>query len=239
VSAPPRYVTQPDNFVQAPVRWLSGRVARLLAHTPVTPNQVTVTRGLINAAALALFVEGSYRSFVIGFVLFQLFELLDHVDGDLARLRHTTSRLGALLETFMDTYGARPSNLFGLCIALGMVRQGGGGSLLPLYLYVAIAIGRLLWLEYRGPFGWGEDRDAVLGGEHGHYLPLVGTGSSRRSLSNLVVIVYTWQNQIILWGGLLQIVRKDALLWALGAVALLNHLPWLILVTKGFWRARE
>jgi phosphatidylglycerophosphate synthase len=231
------YVTPPDNFVQAPVRWLSGRVARVLAHTPITPNQVTVARGLINAAALACFVEGSYRLFAVGFVLFQLFELLDHVDGDLARLRGTSSRVGMLMETFMDTYGARPSNLFGLCVALGMVRHGGGsGELLPLYLYVAIAIGRLLWLEYRGPFGWSGDRDAVLGGEHGHYMPVVGTGSPKQSLSNLMVIVYTWQNQFILWGGLLRYFWPPALLWALAFVAVLNHLPWMIVVAKGFRR---
>jgi phosphatidylglycerophosphate synthase len=229
-----RYVTPPDNFVQAPVRWLSGRVARALLPTPITPNQITVARGLINVAALACFVEGSYRLFVVGFFLFQLFELLDHVDGDLARLRGTTSRIGALMETFMDTYGARPSNLFGLCVALGMVRQGGG--LTPLYLYIAIALGRLLWLEYRGPFGWSDDRDAVLGGEHGHYKPLVGTGSSRQSLSNLMVIVYTWQNQFILWGGLLLYVWPAALLWALAFVAVLNHLPWITVVVRSFRR---
>jgi len=232
-----RYVTPPDNFVQAPVRWLSGRVARVLARTSITPNQVTVARGLINAAALALFVEGSYRSFVIGFVLFQLFELLDHVDGDLARLRGTTSKVGVLMEAFMDTYGAHPSNLFGFCIALGMVRQGAG--IVPLYLYAAIALGRLLWLEYRGPFGWSKDKGAVLGGEHGHYKPVLGTGSSRQSLSNLAVIVYTWQNQFMLWGGLLRPLVPGLLLWSFGAVAVLNHLPWLVLVAKGFRRARE
>jgi phosphatidylglycerophosphate synthase len=231
-----RYVTTPDNFVQAPVRWLSGRVARLLLRTPITPNQITVTRGLINVVVLALVVEGSYRAFAIAFVLFQVFELLDHVDGDLARLRGTTSSLGALMETFLDTYGARPSSLFGLCVALGMTRQGGG--MIPLYLYSATALGRLLWLEYRGPFGWNVHRDAVLGGEHGHYLPLVGTGSRKRTLSNLAVIVYTWQNQFILWGGLLSPLVPGALLWAMGAVAVLNHLPWVIIVADGFRRAR-
>lgn len=223
-----RYVTPPDNFIQAPVRWLSGRVARVLLRTPITPNQVTVARGIINAAALALFVEGSYRAFVWGFVLFWIFELLDHVDGDLARLRGSTSRVGALMETFMDTYGAHPSNLFGLCVALGMVRQGLG--ITPLYLYAAIAIGRLLWLEYRGPFGWGDDKAAVLGGEHGHYMPA-------NSLSNLGVIVYKWQNQFILWAGVLRPLDSRLLVWAFGVVAVLNHLPWLIVVSRGFKRA--
>ncbi len=221
------YVTQPDNLIQAPVRWLSGRVARLLLHTPITPNQITVTRGLINAVALGFFVAGSYRAFVIGFVLFWIFELLDHVDGDLARLRGTTSKLGALMETFMDAYGAHPSNLFGLCIAIGLVRQGGG--VVPLYLYAAIAIGRLLWLEYRGPFGWSEDKSNVLGGEHGHYMPM-------NSVSNVGVILYKWQNQFILWGGVLRPLEPRLLLWALGLVALLNHLPWLIVVARGFRR---
>jgi hypothetical protein len=133
------------------------------------------------------------------------------------------------METFQDAYGAQPSNLFGLCIALGMVRHGAG--LLPLYLYAATAIGRLLWLEYRGPFGWAADKEAVLGGEHGHYMPF-------NSVSNAGVIVYKWQNQFILWGGLLRPLEPRLLLWALGFVAVLNHLPWLILVTKGFRRAR-
>jgi phosphatidylglycerophosphate synthase len=228
-----RYVTRPDNIVQAPLRWASGRIAKLLVHTPISANQVTVTRGFINAAALGFFIEGSYRSFVIGFVLFWIFELLDHVDGDLARLKGSTSKVGALMETFIDCYGAHPSNLFGLAIALGMVRAGGG--IVPLYLYVAIAVGRLLWLEYRGPFGWGEDRDAVLGGERGNfYMPA-------NSVSNIGVILYRWQNQFILWAGVLRPLARgwDPLPWSFGLVAVLNHLPWLIVVGRGFRRARN
>jgi phosphatidylglycerophosphate synthase len=206
----------------------------------VTPNQVTVLRGLLNALALACFAGGSHRLLVWGFVLFQMFELLDHVDGDLARLKGMSSRMGALMEAFIDAYGARPSNLFGLCVAVGMVSRTGETA--SLALFCAIALGRLLWLEYRGPFGWGNQRSAVLGSEHGDYRRVLGVGSFRESVQNFLVIAYTWQNQFILWAALLQRVGEralkiDTLFWSMVLVAALNHIPWLALVLQGFWRA--
>jgi phosphatidylglycerophosphate synthase len=235
-----RFVTHPDNFLQVPVRWLSAKVSRALLPTPITPNQVTITRGLLNGGALLAFAEGSPGFLVLGFALFQVFEVLDHVDGDLARLRRRSSRFGMLMEAFIDTYGARPSNLFGLCIAIGMMRQT--GALTGPALFVVIAVGRLLWLEYRGPFGWGDQRAEVLGGEHGEYKPVFGTGSARKSLRNLAVITYTWQNQLMLWAALLQspvqrALGLDALTWSLVVVAVLNHMPWITLVSQGFRRA--
>jgi phosphatidylglycerophosphate synthase len=88
-----------DRYVN---RTLSARLSRALAAWPVTPNQITVVSlvaGLLGAWVLHL--EGVLAS-LAGLVLFQLSMVLDHVDGEVARLTFQFSRLGKWLDNFSD-----------------------------------------------------------------------------------------------------------------------------------------
>lgn len=83
-------------------RRLSWRITYRLAHTTVTPNQVTLAStgmGLVSAWLLAV---PAYWPRVLGALLFLVSITVDGVDGELARLRMTESRLGARLDTVTD-----------------------------------------------------------------------------------------------------------------------------------------
>ena len=68
-------------------------LVRRLAPTDVTPNQITVLTFVVACAVAALFYGGWLR---VGIVLALVVEVLDGVDGKLARLKLQTSKLGEL-----------------------------------------------------------------------------------------------------------------------------------------------
>lgn len=79
----------------APARWLTGALAR--AH--VRPNTVTAVSWLLAILTVWLFIEGA---FVAGLVSAWLMTFLDTVDGKLARVTLTSSRLGDVLDHGLD-----------------------------------------------------------------------------------------------------------------------------------------
>lgn len=86
-------------------RWLNRPISSRLSifvfnHVPwVTPNLLTATSFLIALAAASLFVTGQL---LIGAVLVHLSSILDGADGELARLRDTTTPFGSLLDSVLD-----------------------------------------------------------------------------------------------------------------------------------------
>lgn len=88
-----------DRFVN---RTISERISRLLVRWPVTPNQVTVASLLTGLVAAWLLSHDGAATSLPGLALFQLSVVLDHVDGEIARLRFQFSRLGKWLDNFSD-----------------------------------------------------------------------------------------------------------------------------------------
>ena len=82
-------------------RRASRPIAKLLSHTPVTPNQVSVLSLLVAVGAFAAFVAGLP---ILGGVLVQVCSVVDGVDGDLARLTGGSSRFGGFLDAVIDRY---------------------------------------------------------------------------------------------------------------------------------------
>ncbi|HLZ69810.1 MAG TPA: CDP-alcohol phosphatidyltransferase family protein [Dehalococcoidia bacterium] len=86
-------------------RWLnrplSRPTARLLAHTSVTPNQITLLSALIAGVAGLLLAAGHN---VWGGIAIHISSVVDGVDGDLARLSGRSSRFGAVLDAVLDRY---------------------------------------------------------------------------------------------------------------------------------------
>ena len=69
-------------------------LVRPLAHTPVTPNQVTSVTVIIALCGAALLATGEARAVNWGAGLFILARFMDHFDGELARLKGSASRFG-------------------------------------------------------------------------------------------------------------------------------------------------
>lgn len=80
-------------------RPLAGRLARRLVPTSITPNQVTLASGLAGASAGLAIALGSP---LFGAALLLLAVILDCADGQLARLRGTSSLLGRILDGLVD-----------------------------------------------------------------------------------------------------------------------------------------
>jgi len=91
-----------DGYISKHInRKMSEPMARLLAKTKVTPNQMTWV-----AFGIALL---SFISFILGYniiagLLVQLSSIVDGIDGSLARLKGMTSEFGGFLDSMLDRY---------------------------------------------------------------------------------------------------------------------------------------
>ncbi len=78
------------------------RIARALEPTDISADQVTLWSILIGLVAGHLFLYRDPWVNAIGFLVFILSDVLDSADGQLARLRGTSSRLGRTLDGIGD-----------------------------------------------------------------------------------------------------------------------------------------
>jgi phosphatidylglycerophosphate synthase len=108
-------------------RWLCRPVVRLLSHTPVTPNAVTLAGLAVAILSAWMFARGFYSAYVWGALLFFLSGLCDEIDGMLARIKFRESAFGTWFEGFVDnaTY-----LLVFAGITIGLYRQRGSTELL-------------------------------------------------------------------------------------------------------------
>ncbi len=83
-------------------RPVSGRLSRLLLPTGISPNAVTLMGLAVGLASGAVAAVGGYGPVLCATGLFYLGMVLDCVDGDLARIKLATSRVGQWLDTVTD-----------------------------------------------------------------------------------------------------------------------------------------
>lgn len=210
-----------------PIRYLSIPLARLFAKSPVTPNQITFFRTLLMLGTLALFTCSDVWLLLAAAVGFELCEVLDHVDGDLARLTNRTSRFGAWIDTFIDLWFYAVPGLLGFCVAVGVSRRGGNG-----WEWIALfwaMLGRFLDLALTayapadGPQG-----DSAQGSENDWRRPVSG-GMARR-VGRLVYSAINWEPQLIVLAALLFLPLAgwgiDSLFVALIVCSVLHQIPW-------------
>src|ERR1700743_2244349 len=109
-------------------------VGQLLARTPITPNMITIA-GTIGMAAGALWLFPTGHLF-IGVVVCTCFVLADMLDGTLARIKGTTGKFGAFLDSTMDRIA--DAAVFG-GLAIYFVRGGHNQLLAGLSLFCLVA----------------------------------------------------------------------------------------------------
>lgn len=117
-------------------RPLGLRLVKRLAPTRVTADQVTLASLLVGLAGGHLFLYADWRLNALGLLLFLVSDVLDSADGQLARLRGTSTRLGAALDGLSDY--ARFMNLY---IHLGIRVLLAGSLSLPLVVLLAVLTG--------------------------------------------------------------------------------------------------
>jgi len=96
---------------------ISKFLVSYLAKTRITPNQITVFRFIVITPLSVFFLSfGTYVFGVVGVFLFILNNILDYVDGDLARAKNISSPTGDFIEHIVDILC---ENLLIVGVALG------------------------------------------------------------------------------------------------------------------------
>jgi phosphatidylglycerophosphate synthase len=222
------YITRP----------LALELIRLIWNTGITPNQLTIFRIILNIVSIFMFYTMDFFYIAIGFVLFQIHEVIDGADGLYARLSNQTSKLGLFLEHFFDEMFSSNYSLFGFIIALGAFHAT--NDAIYLYLYCSMAIGSILTSYYRRQFFPKHNKGDMENLDHDkeEFLQIFGV-PWKQGIFNLLYTVYSWQNQFILFGLLLYYPLSNALgvntlLLGFIIVAILNQLSWLQVSYKAF-----
>jgi phosphatidylglycerophosphate synthase len=159
-------------------RLLCRPAVRLLTHTGITPNSVTLGGLVVAIVAALLFARGSYANYVGGALLFFLSGLFDEMDGMLARIKFTESAFGTWFEGFVDnaTYLLVFSG-----ITAGLYRQRGpheliyGLALLTgcLLSFIVIALQRKATTAAERPHEYAGQMNQMLEGDSSNWISLM------------------------------------------------------------------
>jgi hypothetical protein len=136
-------------FAQHINRYISLFLTSLLMRTGVHPNQVSVFTLVLGLVGGLVCASGGWLAAVIGAACLEAHSIIDGVDGELARLKHLRSRLGAWLDTVSDDLA---SSAFIVGLTINLWRGGAGWPLVVGGLAVVAAVtGRILvyWLLAR------------------------------------------------------------------------------------------
>jgi phosphatidylglycerophosphate synthase len=125
-------------------RRLSRPVSRLAVSAGIGPNAITVASGVVGMASVAAFARGDAASVVAGFLLYVAAVVLDHADGEVARLTLTESTLGEWLDIIVDTL-VHGTMMLALGIACYRVTGSGlvAGAIGALAVTVSGVLGKL------------------------------------------------------------------------------------------------
>jgi phosphatidylglycerophosphate synthase len=176
-----------------------NRLVSWLCHTRITPNQVTVCTGILGAYIAFLFLHGWLR---LGITLTYAVEVLDGVDGKLARTKLQTSRLGELehiLDFFMEHAWYLTITIFLVTSTNDVQWWWVGGGLMASDL-----LDNLLY--YAGHVWFGKQLDELGPFDRGFRLI-----AGRRN-------IYTWMWLFGFWAGLPAPAFAAALVWAIVTV---------------------
>ena len=121
---------------------LAALVIGPLRDTPVTPNHLTTVRLLTGIAAAAAFASGVWPN--LAAILFALSNLLDHTDGELARLTGKSSRAGHLYDLASDAIVH--VTLF-VSIGIGLWNTGAGAWALPAGVIAGVAVASIFHIR--------------------------------------------------------------------------------------------
>jgi phosphatidylglycerophosphate synthase len=122
-------------------RWFNRPVGRLLSkvliHTSVTPNQVSVFATLAGLVSAACFALGTPAAFLTGALVLQLSAIIDCVDGDLARVLFKESRIGKWLDIVGDQI---VHVAVFVCLGVGLARAGPAAPVLALAISAGVGV---------------------------------------------------------------------------------------------------
>ncbi len=203
-----------DGFISRNLnRPLSLAMSKVLIRLPIHPNVLTLFSLLVGLASAWFAAQGGYWPVAVGAALLQFNSILDGCDGEIARLRYQTSKLGSLLDTIVDNVSTTG---FIVGVVIGLWR-GHGGWLVPaaagLFLaLIAVAFALMLFFLLR----YGQTASLIA-----FFRPLVQSIERSRSWAGSVGRVMA------------KVLKRDSHVFILFLVGLAGQ-AWLILALADF-----
>lgn len=179
--------------------WIAAR----LKNTRVVAPDVTAVWGVIGLVAAVCYGAGGYGAALGGAVAMQLKNVLDAVDGSLARLQARPSRVGRFLDSIGDAAIAAALNA-GLAVAIARQR--------PLAYAAALAAGALLfgllqgsffnyyYVRYRARRGGDTTsrvKEELTARDRAHYEGRPFALGLLRALITAYNVIYGWQDRLV------------------------------------------
>ncbi len=106
-----------DLIIFRPISFL---VVKLIYNTNITPNQVSIAAMLFGIVSGIFYSFSTYEFFIIAALCFFICNMLDCVDGQLARLKKNGTKIGRIVDGFID-YISSFSIFFGIALALSIL----------------------------------------------------------------------------------------------------------------------
>ena len=98
-------------------RPISFYIIHSLIKTPITPNMVSLIAFIIGLTSMSLFLFKSPFMWVLGCIVYQIHQILDCVDGGLARVKNQASEKGYRIE-MISSYTLKP--LLPIVMSIGL-----------------------------------------------------------------------------------------------------------------------
>ena len=227
-----------DNAISRYVfRPVSRRLTRLLVHTPITPNMLSLTVGLMVAVACVLTATADMHLVILGAAIQASSGYIDCCDGEIARLKLMSSRLGAWLDTIVDEFstlaymtaigwhchlvwGHPGFDLWLAGVVVGLVTYG--CTIYCIYYNIIVAVGSANSQDYVGTF-------EIVPAERPNTVrlrPVVKEEVPRKPLPPVI-------EQIVAFSP--NFVRRDFIVWCalLFAVLHVTHVSFIVQVMGG------
>ncbi len=103
-------------------RRVSQWVTRRMLKFSITPNMCTMSIFALSMIGCWFLLIGNYVGFLLGTAIFQLANILDGCDGEIARSRYLESEIGSRIDRGCDFLA---NLIFILCLGMGLSRQPG------------------------------------------------------------------------------------------------------------------
>jgi phosphatidylglycerophosphate synthase len=236
-----RQETVIHSYIHRPI---SLEIIRLIWYTNITANQITIFRVFFNIIALIFFSQGTVSGVIIGFIAFQINEILDHVDGMYSRLKKQTSKFGAFLEVTFDDLFAGSQGLLGLSIAYGAYNYS--NNLIYIWIFLSISIAHGLSMVYLTNF----ETYKICKNKDFHnidhdtekYLQIINV-PLKVMIKNFISTVVTWRNEMLVWGALFYFIglgyNIDLILISLLFHSAIYNAMWIKKVVLAYKKAKQ
>jgi len=133
----PPSIIENEYFEARALRRISPYVTKFFIERGITANQVTILTILTGLTASTLLIFGSITLMVISYFQYLIvFNLLDDVDGEIARTTNTESARGRVLESLQLKISL---SSFFICLGVGLYNRSGTSIFIPLGTCFALA----------------------------------------------------------------------------------------------------